>query len=216
MPRTQGEEGQPISTCQNWSIKIIMRIVLINLSIMTMTANPAVPSATLFIRSRKHARAAALRWPAGLAGSAAGPRRRRRRDRPAGRQGRGHGKCAPRRAGAGRLQLGQVHRAAARHAEVGHRHRPGSAVANGRRVADRRAAFGAGHYHRRRRGRQPGRRQHVHSRLQRPDRYLCRRHPRLRFAVARSLQPRAGRSGQGPELGLRRTFLGRRRHQPDQ
>ena len=78
----------------------------------------------------------------------------------------------------------------------------------------RRPSQRAGHHDPGRRRRHARGRSDDHSRIQRADRHLHRRRPRLRRLLARLVQLRAGRSDQGPCVGDHGPRLDGRVHQP--
>ena len=94
-------------------------------------------------------------------------------------------------------------RAAARHPADDHGDPAGGDRGAGRDDPARRAAQRHRHQHPGRRGRRARRRQPVDPRLQRAHRHLHRRRARLRRLLARPVQRRAGRGGEGPGVVVR-------------
>ena len=115
-----------------------------------------------------------------------------------------------------RLSHAEADRAAARHPADDHRDPARGDGGAGRDDAARRAAQRRGHHVPGRRRRRAGRRSADDPRLQRAHRHVRRRRARLRRLLARFVQPRTGRSGQGPDLVARRPRVDRRRDQPGQ
>ncbi len=126
---------------------------------------------------------------------------------------RGRARAAP-RVHRARVRLVQAAVPDPRDAAVDHRGAAGGDARAGGLQPPRRAAERHRHQPRRRRGRRRAGRQPDAARVQRAQRHLPRRDPRLRLLHARPLQPRGGRGAQGPLVGDVRARLHRRHHQP--